>query len=244
MLPPLHPSTALSSEYSDSVFVVDSIFKKHIRSFVIREGRLTPGQERALTELWPQYGLEPDSSLDLEQAFERNAPRVLEIGFGNGASLAEMAANNPGHDFLGIEVHRPGVGHLLQLLSKQEISNVRVLCTDAVEVLEQNIPDNSFSQISIFFPDPWPKKRHHKRRLIQTAFVNLLSRKLRDNGVLHAATDWENYADHIKEVLAPIDCFSEAPLNEALPRPDTKYEQRGLRKGHRVNDLVYRLNKT
>ena len=216
--------------------------KKPIRSFVRREGRLTSGQQRALTELWPRYGMNAcNAAINMDAAFQRQAPKVLEIGFGNGESLARTASAHPEIDFIGIEVHRPGVGHLLHLLEKDNIDNVRVICDDAGEVIERNIADHSLQQISIFFPDPWPKKRHHKRRLIQTPFVTLLSTKLSSQGVLHIATDWEDYAGWIEEVMQTMSGFSQVAIDQALPRLNTKYEQRGLRKGHQVWDLVYCL---
>lgn len=217
---------------------------RRIRSFVRREGRLTRGQQRALEELWPRFGLGTDQPIDFTRCFGRAAPVTLEIGFGNGASLAEMAANAPECDFLGIEVHRPGVGHLLQEVERRGLSNVRVMCADAVEVLERQIADASLDRVLLFFPDPWHKKRHHKRRILQPAFIELLARRLRPGGRFHMATDWEDYARHM---LAEMD---QAPgfHNTAGPgryagkpdyRPETKFERRGLRLGHGVRDLVY-----
>ena len=156
--------------------------KKHrtVRSFVRREGRLTPGQQRAIDELWPKFAInDADSLIDLDTLFNRKAPKVIEIGFGNGASLAEMAKNQPDHDFLGIEVHRPGVGQLLNLIEQFQLTNVRVACTDAVELLKHRIADNSLDRLQLYFPDPWHKKRHHKRRIIQPDFVALLKKKIK-----------------------------------------------------------------
>lgn len=206
-----------------------------------REGRLTAGQQRALDALWPVYGLEfRQAPVDFSAVFGREAPRVLEIGFGNGESLAEQARAYPEWDFIGIEVHRPGVGHLLQLLQREGLSNVRVWCQDAVEALNTGVADGELQQVSVYFPDPWPKKRHHKRRLLQPAFVEQLAAKLRPDGVLHVATDWADYAAFVRETLAESTRFEPAALDAALPRPSTKFEHRGVGKGHAVTDLVYR----
>lgn len=214
---------------------------RHIRSFVLREGRLTAGQQRALEVLWPRYGVDPGSDvLDFGTLFDRAAPVVLEIGFGNGESLAQMANARPDIDFIGIEVHRPGVGHLLKLIENEALANIRILCKDAVEVIKNNIADASLQQINIFFPDPWHKKRHHKRRLVQPDFVTLLFRKLRSQGMLHVATDWDDYAQHTRAVMQTQPGFSPVAAGHALPRPGTKFEQRGLNLGHGIHDLVYR----
>lgn len=215
-----------------------------IRSFVRREGRLTAGQQRALQELWPRYGLEADAPLDLTQVFGRDAPRTLEIGFGNGASLATMAAQQPQHDFIGIEVHRPGVGHLLQLIEKHGLANVRVMREDAVQILKHCIADDSLDRVLLLFPDPWHKKRHHKRRIVQPEFVALLATKLRRGGHLHMATDWEDYAEHMVSVMSGSTAFRNCAKSGAfVARPDyrpvTKFEQRGQRLGHGVWDLLY-----
>ncbi|ANB01689.1 tRNA (guanosine(46)-N7)-methyltransferase TrmB [Ectothiorhodospira sp. BSL-9] len=216
-----------------------------IRSFVRREGRLTVGQQRALEFLWPRFGLEfTPEPLDLEALFGRRAPVTLEIGFGNGESLARMAADDPERDFIGVEVHRPGVGHLLQQVEDQDLTNVRVACHDAVEMLNRQIPPGSLDRIQIYFPDPWPKKRHHKRRLVQPAFVGLLASRLREGGILHLATDWEDYARHMLEVMQQAGDFTnQAAEGGFSPRPSyrplTKFEQRGQRLGHDVWDLVY-----
>lgn len=215
--------------------------RRQIRSFVLREGRLTSGQQRALEVLWPRYGVDIASdALDFGALFGRAAPVVLEIGFGNGESLAQMAGAHPDVDFIGIEVHRPGVGHLLQLIEKHALANVRILCRDAVEVIKNNIADASLQQVNIFFPDPWHKKRHHKRRLVQPDFVSLLFRKLRSEGMLHVATDWEDYAEHTRAVMRDQPGFSLVATDHVLPRPGTKFEQRGLGLGHSIHDLVYR----
>lgn len=226
---------------------------RKIRSFVLREGRLTPGQQRALDELWPQWGISIDETtprpLDLPSLFGRKAPVTLEIGFGNGASLATMAQNDPDTDYIGIEVHRPGVGHLLMHIEERALSNLRVINHDAVEVMENHIPPDSLDRVLVFFADPWPKKKHHKRRIIQAAFVDMIRSHLKPGGILHMATDWENYAEHQMKVmentiaekgqwenLAGPGQFSEKPTY----RPETKFERRGINKGHGVWDLLYR----
>jgi len=216
-----------------------------VRSFVRREGRLTPGQQRALEQLWPKYGLPADQPLDPQQTFGRVAPVTLEIGFGNGASLAEMAAAAPDSDFIGIEVHRPGVGRLLMELERRAVHNVRVFCHDAIEVLEQGIADASLDRVLLFFPDPWPKKKHHKRRILQPAFAALVARKLKAGGLFHMATDWEPYARHMLEVMDAASAFvncSGKGRYAARPdyRPVTRFERRGQRLGHGVWDLLYR----
>lgn len=218
--------------------------RRRVRSYVRREGRLTPAQQRALDELWSQWGIDfSPAILDLVDAFGRDAPRVLEIGFGNGDTLATVAARNPDIDYIGIEVHRPGVGRLLNRLERDALGNVRVICHDAVEVLEQQLAHNSLDGVNIFFPDPWPKKRHHKRRLIQPAFLDLLAPRMRTGATLHVATDWVPYAEHIAECLDASEAFDVAPIRAAADiealRPETKFERRGLRLGHEVRDLIY-----
>ncbi len=210
-----------------------------------REGRLTPGQQRALDRLWPRYGIDySEALLDLDAVFGRSASHILEIGFGNGESLAEIAANHPEQDFIGIEVHRPGVGHLLRELEARDLDNVRVITHDAVEVLKAQIPDADLDAVYLFFPDPWPKKRHHKRRIVQPGFVQLLRRKLKVGGVFHLATDWENYAEHMLEVMRGAEGFRNLAADNAYSprpgyRPVTKFEQRGQRLGHGVWDLLF-----
>ncbi|MBN1378686.1 MAG: tRNA (guanosine(46)-N7)-methyltransferase TrmB [Gammaproteobacteria bacterium] len=225
--------------------MTDTSITSHIFSFVRRERKLTPGQQRALDALWPLYGIEfSDHVCDLDAAFNRHAPYVLEIGFGNGESLAQMAAENPDINFLGVEVHRPGVGHLLYLIKEKSLGNVRVACHDVVDSFHNALANARFQQISLFFPDPWPKKRHHKRRLIQPEFVGLLLDKLSADGILHIATDWDDYADHIKGVMQAQSRFINADIRAALPRPTTKFEKRGIRQGHRIHDLVYQKSVT
>ena len=217
-----------------------------IRSFVTRGGRITAAQERALEALWPRYGVECAAApLDPRSLFGRTAPFIVEIGFGNGDNLLALAAANPASDFLGIEVHRPGVGRLLLGLEERGLANVRVVCRDAVEVFERYIAPRSVAEILILFPDPWPKKRHHKRRLIQGPFVALLVRSLASGGVLRLATDWEPYAAQMLETLgATAELENLAPAGAFAPRPaeraPTRFERRGERLGHEVWDLAFR----
>ena len=217
---------------------------RRIRSFVKREGRMTSAQRRAIEELWPRYGVEPGKRLDFRELFQRECPVVLEIGFGNGESLAAMAEQNPDRCYLGVEVHRPGVGSLLLNIERLGLTNLRVSMTDSVELLQAQVPDESLSAVQVFFPDPWPKARHHKRRLIQPEFVQLLRRKLKPGGSVHLATDWPGYAEHMLLVMESADGFSNAAgPGKYLPRPDwrpeTKFERRGLKLGHPVGDLLY-----
>jgi tRNA (guanine-N7-)-methyltransferase len=218
-----------------------------IRSFVVRAGRMTTGQARALEDLWPRFGVEyTPAPLDLDALFARRAPRTLEIGFGNGEHLAALAAAHPDRDYFGIEVHRPGVGHLLMLAGERGLSNVRASQHDAVEVLLHQIPPGSLDEVLVLFPDPWHKKRHNKRRLIQPPFVELLAPRLREGGVLRLATDWEEYALQMLEVLrgAPALFANESPSGDWMPRHDerapTRFERRGARLGHGVWDLAFR----
>jgi len=217
---------------------------RKIRSFVRREGRLTAGQQRALQDLWPRYGLEAHTPLDLDEIFGRTAPRTLEIGFGNGDALLAMATSQPETDFIGIEVHRPGVGRLLRGLEQRALTNVRVIREDAVPVLEHSLPNGCLDRLLLFFPDPWHKKRHHKRRIVQTAFIELLAKKIAHGGILHMATDWEDYAEHMLGVMEQSAAFRNcAAAGNYSPRPDyrptTRFEQRGKRLGHEVWDLVF-----
>lgn len=217
-----------------------------IRSYVIRGGRLTTGQQRALDELYPRWGIpEGDAPLDLSELFGAAGETVLEIGFGNGESTWRMAQAESDRHFIGIEVHPPGVGRLLLALEEQGVDNVRVALGDAVEFLEQRIPDASLDEIRIYFPDPWHKKRHHKRRLIQPPFVALLTRKLKPGGLLHLATDWVPYAEHMLEVLTAADGLENlSPDGDWVAQPTwrlgTKYEARGDRLGHETRDLLFR----
>ena len=217
---------------------------REIRSFVRREGRITPGQKRALKQLMPRYGLEPGYRIDPAEIFNRRAPLTLEIGFGNGESLATMATQAPETDFIGIEVHRPGVGHLLQELDKQALNNVRVFNEDAIKVLANSLPDRCLDRLLLFFPDPWHKKRHHKRRIVQPDFIKMVAALLKPGGILHMATDWENYAEHMLEVMKQAADFrncAAAGQYSVKPgyRPVTKFERRGQKLGHGVWDLVF-----
>ena len=218
---------------------------RRIRSFVLRAGRTTAAQERALEQLWPLFGLDlQDAPLDLARVFGREAPRCLEIGFGVGEVIGSLAEVNPAIDYLGIEVHRAGVGRLLLRAEQSSLKNLRVICHDAVDVLRDYIPGSSFDEVLIFFPDPWHKKRHHKRRLIEASFVALLSAKLRPGGILRMATDWQNYAEQMLLVCnAEPTLRSLSPDSSYVPRPDfraaTRFERRGERLGHGVWDLAY-----
>ena len=213
-----------------------------VRSFVLRQGRFSPGQQQARERLMPRFGVEyAPVPLDWVNAFGREAPRILEIGFGMGETTARIAEENPGNDYLGIEVHGPGVGALLKRLEEQSLDNVRIVQHDAVEVVSRMIAPASLAGIHIFFPDPWPKKRHHKRRLLQPAFVALLASRLAPSGYFHAATDWQAYAEEILAVVSdtaglrnPYGGFAARPAS----RPETKFEQRGRRLGHGSWDII------
>lgn len=226
--------------------MLDNSARSSIRSFVLRAGRMGSGQQKALDELGPRFVLPYQASpVDLDAIFQRPAARILEIGFGMGAATAEIAAQHPDNDYLGIEVHTPGVGALLKQIGQRPLTNVRIVQHDAVEVLQHMLADASLDGIHIYFPDPWHKARHHKRRLIQPTFVDLLVRKLKPGGYLHLATDWENYAQQMLEVLsAAAQLTNTVTANTFAPRPEhrplTKFEQRGLRLGHGVWDLVFR----
>jgi tRNA (guanine-N7-)-methyltransferase len=219
--------------------------QRHIRSFVLRAGRMTHAQERALAELWPSYGLDlREDPLDLEAIFGRRAPRCLEIGFGVGEVIGSLAENHPHVDYVGIEVHRPGVGRLLMRAQAAELRNLRVICHDAVEVLQRCIRDRTFDEMLVFFPDPWHKKRHHKRRLIDPAFVATAADKLRPGGVLRLATDWQDYAEQMLAVCNASPRLASLSTDRtyvARPdfRPATRFERRGARLGHGVWDLAY-----
>ncbi len=225
----------------------EALQARTIRSFVLRSGRVTDAQQRALEALWPRYGVEFSAHcLDLDTLFGRVAPRVVEIGFGNGENLAALAQAHPEHDHLGIEVHRAGVGRLLLGAESAALKNLRVICHDAVEVLTAQLPAGSIAEMLILFPDPWPKKRHHKRRLIQPPFVTLAASRLAPGGVLRLATDWEPYAHHMLEVLSACPLLQNADPSGAFSpraseRVQTRFEKRGTRLGHSVWDLAFRL---
>ena len=207
-----------------------------IRSFVLRQGRITPAQERALERLFPKYGI-PFSDSVLRSA--RRAPIVLEIGSGMGETTVAIAKQHPEADFVAVEVHGPGVGSLLNRIEAEKLANLRVIRHDAVEVLERMVEDASLAAIHLFFPDPWPKKRHQKRRLVQPEFARLAARKLAPGGMLHVATDWPDYAEHIAAVLAAEPAL-EAATSGFASRPETKFEGRGKRLGHPIHDLYFR----
>lgn len=215
-----------------------------IRSYVLRQGRMTPAQARALRELYPRYGVPfTGEPLDFAALFGRCAPVVLEIGSGMGETTAAIAAMRPDTDFIAVEVHAPGVGSLLNRIAAEGLANVRVIRHDALEVLERMIPDASLAGIHLFFPDPWPKKRHHKRRLVQRAFAALAARKLAPGGYLHAATDWADYADWMLQVLSAEPLLENTAAGFAPRpawRPPTKFEARGVRLGNEVRDLLFR----
>lgn len=226
-----------------------SISTPRPRSFVRRDGRRRKRKNliAAWEELWPVYGLslEDKGLLDLEDLFARPAETVIEIGFGDGQALLQMAINVPEKNFIGIDVYRTGASNLLLEIKKHRLSNIRLFCADAVEVLEQKIPDHALSGIQIFFPDPWPKTRHHKRRLVQPDFIALAARKLKENGFLHLATDWMDYAYQMMSVISISDSFvniagMSAFMPRPLCRPLTKYERRGLKLGHQTWDLMFK----
>ena len=218
-----------------------------IRSYVLRTGRLTNGQQDAIQSLWSKYGIDATdhSTINQETHFGRDTQFILEIGFGMGTSLAEMASNDPNSDYLGIEVHTPGLGNLLKLIDDQGIQNLKVMSEDATDMLSRHVTDETFDKIHIYFPDPWPKKRHHKRRIIQTDFIQLLAKKLKPHGIIHLATDWQEYAMHMAHVMQSTEGFSTQAIDGSafVPRPDsrpmTKFEQRGINLGHGVWDLIY-----
>jgi tRNA (guanine-N7-)-methyltransferase len=217
---------------------------RHIRSYVLRQGRVSQAQRRAVDDLLPTFGI-PYAAipLDFDALFGRKAPRVLEIGFGMGETTAEIAAANPQVDYVGIEVHTPGVGGLLRLIEAQRLSNIRIIQHDAMEVVQNMIPPASLAGVHVFFPDPWPKKRHHKRRLIQPAFAALLASRLQPGGYLHAATDWDEYAAQMLTVLSAEPLLENTAASFAPRpsyRPQTRFESRGLRLGHAVRDVVFR----
>jgi tRNA (guanine-N7-)-methyltransferase len=217
--------------------------RRGIRSYVVRAGRMGSGQERALAELGPRFVLPFAAAVpDWDGLFGRHAPHVLEIGFGMGGATAEIAQALPGTDFIGVEVHTPGVGALLRQIGERGLSNLRIVQHDAVEVLEQMVEPASLAGVHVFFPDPWHKKRHHKRRLIQPPFVRLLASRLAPGGYLHCATDWQPYAEQMLEVLGAEPSLrnrSDGYAPRPLYRPLTKFEQRGLKLGHGVWDLVF-----
>jgi len=222
----------------------EDLSKRHIRSFVLRAGRVSVAQQRAIDTWLPRYGIPYIArQLDLDQAFGRTAPKILEIGFGMGDSTATIALAHPEIDYLALEVHTPGVGNLLKLIETEQLNNIRIMQHDAVEVLRDMIADNTLDGVHIFFPDPWHKARHNKRRLIQAPFIAQLVQKIKPGGYIHVATDWQDYAEQVLRVLSGEPLLENTAADYA-PRPDyrplTKFEQRGLRLGHGVWDLVFR----
>jgi len=223
------------------------IFKREIKSFSKRQRKLTLRQQAALSHCSERYGVElSDQQIDLNALFGRNAPCVLEIGFGHGESLWKMAKANPDKNYLAIEVHTPGIASLFIQMLENDVHNIRVIEGDAIAALHSNIPNHSLSRVQIFFPDPWQKKRHHKRRIIQPQFVQLLRDKLCDGGILHCATDWKDYAEHMMAVLSEAPGFKNvvgdglfADNAQLQLRPTTKFEQRGIKLGHGVWDLLF-----
>jgi tRNA (guanine-N7-)-methyltransferase len=227
--------------------VEEDLTKRRIRSYVLRQGRLTKGQEKALVDYWPKFGIDyTPKVLDLNDTFSRHESlKILEIGFGMGETTAKIAQSMPERDFLGVEVHTPGVGGLLKLIGEQSLSNVRIIQHDVVDVLNNMVADMSLDGVHIFFPDPWHKKRHHKRRLIQAEFVRLLCSKLKLGGYLHVATDWQEYADWVLDILKAEPLLTNSVKDYAPKpayRPLTKFESRGIRLGHGVWDLIFIRN--
>lgn len=224
-----------------------SIFKRTVKSFARRQRRLTPRLEKAMDAAWPQFGVEiPDHLLNLEKLFGNTAPVICEIGFGHGDTLIPMALANPDKNYLGIEVHEPGIAAVMQLIIEHAIKNIRIIQNDAVKIMQEHIPDHALSRVHIYFPDPWPKKRHHKRRIIQAEFVQLLRQKLSDGGAVHCATDWENYAQHMMAILSDAPGFTNAMGDNQYAdnaqlqlRTNTKFEKRGVKLGHGVWDVVF-----
>ncbi len=218
--------------------------KRHIRSFVLRQGRVSPAQQRAVDTLLPRFGIPYSAQpLDLDAAFGRSAPKILEIGFGMGDSTATIALEHPENDYLALEVHTPGVGNLLKLIDAQQIPNLHIMQHDAVEVLRDMLADQSLDGVHIFFPDPWHKARHNKRRLIQPPFIAHLAQKLKPGGYIHVATDWQDYAEQVLRVLREEPLLENTAADYAprpAYRPLTKFEQRGIRLGHGVWDMVFK----
>lgn len=226
--------------------MIDPHHHRKVRSFVRRPGRMTSAQRTALKELLPRWGVTfVPQPVDIAPIFGRDAPRVLDIGFGDGEALLSLSANNPSIDYLGVEVHEPGIGHLLLLIERAGITNIRIVRHDAVEVLEHMLVATQFDAVNLFFPDPWPKKRHHKRRLVQAKFVDQVARVLRPGGLFHVATDWADYAEHINSVVDASGQFTVSmDQDEGGPlahRPPTKFERRGRQLGHEARDCYFRL---
>ena len=242
---PCDPPDKKHQPRSKSLAEADTCRHRKIRSFVLRQGRFTPAQQRAFHTLWPLYGLEYNGKpRNFDAIFCRRAKHILEIGFGNGGALRIAAHNQPEHDFIGVEVHAPGVGRLLNALAEDDTNNVRIFHHDAVEVLKYEISDNTLDEIRIYFPDPWHKKRHHKRRLIQSQFAQILASKLTINGHLHLATDWLHYAEQMWNIFDNMPQFRNRAgirgyVDHPTSRPHTHFEARGKGLGHHIWDLLY-----
>ncbi len=239
-MPPMNQDIPHSEQEQD-------LTQRRIRSYVLRQGRLTKGQEKALADLWPTFGIDyTPVTLDLINTFDRQESlKILEIGFGMGETTAIIAQSMPERDFLGVEVHTPGVGGLLKLIGEKSLSNVRIIQHDVVDVLNNMIAHASLDGVHIFFPDPWHKKRHHKRRLIQAEFVKLLCSKLKTVGYLHVATDWQEYAEWVLDILKVEPLLTNSAKDYAIKpayRPLTKFENRGIKLGHGVWDLIFIRN--
>jgi tRNA (guanine-N7-)-methyltransferase len=223
----------------------EKVHLRPIRSFVRRAGRVTPSQRQALLELWPTMGLEfTNEAFDFRTVFGRTSPVVLEIGFGDGETLVQQAAENPDKNYLGIEVHEPGVGHCLLKARDAGIGNLRLVTHDAIDVLTHQVPSASLSRVNLYFPDPWPKKRHHKRRIIQDGFLRMIADRLTEGGTLNIATDWADYAAHIDELFSGSEYFTCTERREhrgerPLDRPRTKFERRGLKRGYAIWDWCF-----
>ena len=226
-------------------FTEDGRYKRKVRSFVLRTGRLSEFQRQTMNDNWAAYGLEHQTEpFDFPTIYGNTNPIILEIGFGMGKSLVEMALQNPDKNYLGIEVHTPGVGACLAYAVEKHVKNLRVICHDATEILRDSIADNSLGGLQLFFPDPWHKAKHHKRRIVQPHFVETIYQKLQPNGFIHFATDWQNYAEQMLDVLkSAVGLRNVSPTNDYIPRPDfrplTKFEQRGHKLGHGVWDLYF-----
>ena len=226
-------------------FTEDGRYKRKVRSFVLRTGRLSEFQRQTMNDNWAAYGLEHQTEpFDFPTIYGNTIPIILEIGFGMGKSLVEMALQNPDKNYLGIEVHTPGVGACLAYAVEKHVKNLRVICHDATEILRDSIADNSLGGLQLFFPDPWHKAKHHKRRIVQPHFVETIYQKLQPNGFIHFATDWQNYAEQMLDVLkSAVGLHNVSPTNDYIPRPDfrplTKFEQRGHKLGHGVWDLYF-----